>query len=819
MRVLILLGLLSFLFAPTHSFIQIKNIFPMQSKKTSSFLRKAFSTLRATTSVSPLTERMKDLREQLAQDEDAQMMLAALRGTNRNDDDFAVDGIQMRLVDVRQGSDSLPKEYNAEKLDAYFDARPGAVATRFFQLLSCSSGFLGSLIWDALNGKIKENEVKRASELRDTIASLGPFFIKLGQALSIRPDILSPKAMVELQRLCDKVPSFDTRIAMALAEEEYGRPVEEIFSELTPEPVAAASLGQVYKGTLKDTGDVVALKVQRPMVLETVSLDLYLMRKIGFQMRKIKFLAERTDLVSILDEFAARFFEELDYRLECENGIKIREDMKGIANIVVPMNYPEWTTRKVFVTEWIEGEKLSQSTADDVQDLVNVGVVAYLTQLLDTGFFHADPHPGNLIRTPEGKLCLLDFGLMTQITEDQKYGMIEAISHLVHRDYESIGSDFVKLDFIPRDVDIRPILPALANVFDAALAGGGAKAINFQALAADLAQITFEYPFRIPPYFALIIRAIGVLEGIALVGNKDFAIVDEAYPYISRRLLTDSSPRLKAALQYMVYGQTGVFDVERMLDLLQALEAFNNLKETGNKNVLNNGENSVNFNIEDDETFDFDTTSSSSSLALSSSASDLRTREALKFFFSDDGKVAREFLLEEVTKSVDTLSRNALWQIAEITNIPIKSLPGSSLLRAVLPEITAADKVVIENAKRLLTFFSMSRDETSSLSVNQAQLVNNNMNVLFNPASLLMPGNMANNRRKLSEAFLMNAAASASGDAPSTLGLSVDRVQELRSVLQEFGPSLSDFSLQVISRLTDRIIARLLKYSSNTVFN
>ena len=136
-----------------------------------------------------------------------------------------------------------------------------------------------------------------------------------------------------------------------------------------------------------------------------------------------------------------------------------------------------------------------------------------------------------------------------------------------------------------------------------------------------------------------------------------------------------------------------------------------------------------------------------------------------------------------------------------------------------LPEITAADKVVIENAKRLLTFFSMSRDETSSLSVNQAQLVNNNMNVLFNPASLLMPGNMANNRRKLSEAFLMNAAASASGDAPSTLGLSVDRVQELRSVLQEFGPSLSDFSLQVISRLTDRIIARLLKYSSNTVFN
>ncbi len=421
-----------------------------------------------------------------------------------------------------------------------------------------------------------------------------------------------------------------------------------------------------------------------------------------------------------------------------------------------------------------------------------------------------------MIRTPDGKLCLLDFGLMTQITEDQKYGMIEAISHLVHRDYESIGSDFVKLDFIPRDVDIRPILPALANVFDAALAGGGAKSINFQALAADLAQITFEYPFRIPPYFALIIRAIGVLEGIALVGNKDFAIVDEAYPYISRRLLTDSSPRLKAALQYMVYGQTGVFDVERMLDLLQALESFNNLKETGNKNTINS-ESSGNFNIKDDEAFDFDASSLASS--LSSPTSDLRTREALKFFFSEDGQVAREFLLEEVTKSVDTLSRNALWQLAEITNIPIKSFPGSSLLRAVLPEITAADKVVIQNARRLLTFFSMTRSDASSSSISQAQLANNNMNALFNPASLLMPGNMAKNRRKLSEVFLMNTASVAPGEAASTLGISADRVQELRSVLREFGPSLSDFSLLVAARLIDRVVARLMKYTSNTIFN
>ena len=125
-------------------------------------------------------------------------------------------------------------------------------------------------------------------------------------------------------------------------------------------------------------------------------------------------------------------------------------------------------------------------------------------------------------------------GLVTKLTDDQKYGMIEAIAHLIHRDYDAIVKDFVKLGFIPEGVNLDPILPVLAKVFDQALEGGGAKNINFQELAADLAQITFDYPFRIPPYFALIIRAIGVLEGIALVGDPEFAIVDEAYPYIAQ---------------------------------------------------------------------------------------------------------------------------------------------------------------------------------------------------------------------------------------------------------------------------------------------
>ena len=163
---------------------------------------------------------------------------------------------------------------------------------------------------------------------------------------------------------------------------------------------------------------------------------------------------------------------------------------------------------------------------------------------------------------------------MTDIDDNIKFGMIEAIAHLIHRDYEAIVEDFVTLDFIPEGVDLKPILPPLSRVFDTALEGGGAKNINFQEVAADLAQITFDYPFRIPPYFALIIRAIGVLEGIALVGNPDFALVDEAYPYISKRLLTDDSPRLRESPRYMVYGKGQVFDADRLIDVLEAFETF-----------------------------------------------------------------------------------------------------------------------------------------------------------------------------------------------------------------------------------------------------
>jgi len=491
----------------------------------------------------------------------------------------------------------------------------------------------------------------------------------------------------------------------------------------------------------------VAVKVQRPGVLETVTVDLYIIRRLGVFLRNFPEITARADVVGLLDEWAARFFEELDYVREGNNATRFAEQIReDLPQVVVPKTYEEFTSRRVLTTQWLEGEKLSQSQADDVGKLVNVGVICYLKQLLDTGFFHADPHPGNLIRTPDGRLAILDFGLMTEIDDNIKYGMIEAISHLVHRDYESIVKDFVTLDFIPPNTDLTPILPVLAKVFDQALEGGGAKNINFQDLAADLAQITFDYPFRIPPYFALIIRAIGVLEGIALVGDPDFALVDEAFPYISKRLLTDDSPRLREALRYMVYGKSSTFDADRLIDLLEAFETFSDNSKSARGSldlpqsvvdVSPSGSNANRTNFPFPFPFPFpggfpvptgnggDLITAGAGLltaplvamnsfsigGVDSTNEDLRTSEALKFILAPEGSFFRDFLMEEAVKSVDALSRNQVRELVVLLGledvlIPIVVPGASRRLMPLAPTLEEDDAQVVANLAKVVNFLS-----------------------------------------------------------------------------------------------------------------
>ncbi|CAH1436322.1 unnamed protein product [Lactuca virosa] len=303
--------------------------------------------------------------------------------------------------------------------------------------------------------------------------------------------------------------------------------------------------------------------------------------------------------------------------------------------------------------------------------------------------------------------------------------MIEAIAHLIHRDYDAIVKDFVKLGFIPEGVNLDPILPVLAKVFDQALEGGGAKNINFQELASDLAQITFDYPFRIPPYFALIIRAIGVLEGIALVGDPEFAIVDEAYPYIAQRLLTDESPRLRSALRYTVYGKAGVFDAERFIDVMQAFESFITAAKSGGGEDLNGDMAELGL-LQNQTNFTFPRFQS----AASQEQQPIQTRAALAFLLSDKGNFFREFLLDEIVKGIDAVTREQLVQVMSVLGLqnptPIFSMvPTFVNIRptGLIPYITEEDKIILNNVQKIIEFLTSSdsrpRSSDQGLDVNR----------------------------------------------------------------------------------------------------
>lgn len=536
------------------------------------------------------------------------------------------------------GGNSLPLRYDPEVVNKYFGNRPLDVASRVLEVALECSYLAANLAIDIASDTVKENEKRRAAEFVELITRLGPTTIKIGQALSIRPDILPVAYLEELQKLQDRVPPFSNELAKQLIEEGLGRPVEEVLSEISSEPVAAASLGQVYKGILRDTGEVVAVKVQRPGVLEGISRDLFLLRNASQALQSLPFV--ESNLVALLDNWAFRFFDELDYVQEGKNAEQFAENMKSLKNIVVPRVFLQHTSRKILITQWIEGEKLSESSEEDLLLLVNTALNCYLVQLLESGFLHADPHPGNLLRTTDGCLCVLDYGLMTEVTQEQRYTFVEYMSHLVNADYGKVADDLVRLGFVPPElvdpVKTAEVVPQLSRVFAQLTQGGGTRKVNVQQVTEDLAKISEDYVFVIPPYFALILKAFAVLEGIGLKADPDYAIINDCYPYLSKRLITDDSPRTRAALKYFLYGESDRLEVKRVEDIMNGFATFQKLT-------------SAPAGTDKSQTVP--------------SPIDPAAKELISLLFAPQGSFLQELLLRELVLAVDALSRETLAEL------------------------------------------------------------------------------------------------------------------------------------------------------------
>jgi predicted unusual protein kinase regulating ubiquinone biosynthesis (AarF/ABC1/UbiB family) len=430
------------------------------------------------------------------------------------------------------------------------------------------------LIWLLLRLRLSKNSStatlkKLAIESRQLVTRLGPAFIKIGQALSTRPDIVPPVFMDELAELQDQLPPFPNEIAFKFIRDALGASPLEVYAEISDNPIAAASLGQVYKGKLK-TGELVAIKVQRPDIAEGIALDMYILRGIGTWLKKtFKFI--HTDLAAILDEFASRIFEEMDYTFEGQNAEKFAEYYGQLEGIYVPKIYWQFTSKRVLTMEWIEGIKLTnvekvKEAGFDSRHIIEVGVQCSLRQLLDYGYFHADPHPGNLLVMGDGSLAYLDFGMMSQVSSEQRFGLIEAIVHLVNRDFVALSKDYIRLGFLTEDFDFAAIVPALSQVFNPP-EGQSLTEMNFKDMTDQLSQIMYDYPFQVPAYYALIIRSLVTLEGIAFSVDPKFKVLAVAYPYVANRLLNDSSPELRMALKDLLF-RDGKFRWNRLENLL-----------------------------------------------------------------------------------------------------------------------------------------------------------------------------------------------------------------------------------------------------------
>jgi predicted unusual protein kinase regulating ubiquinone biosynthesis (AarF/ABC1/UbiB family) len=347
--------------------------------------------------------------------------------------------------------DGLPLVYDKAAIEAYWSKERGALNQRWGQFVAKAVPFFTKVVTLLIrDGSVVEAEIPALSrQARLDLQDLGPTFIKAGQMMSVRPDVLPPATLTELEKLQDAVEPFDTVTAIAVIERELGGPLGQFFSSISETPVAAASLAQVYLATLLDGGTQVAIKVQRPDVLGTVSKDLYVLRRAAevFNGLVQRFAPQqRTDYVALLNEWAIGFYTELDFANEASNQIRLRNLLleKNITSVIVPRVYEELCTRRILVSEWIDGTKLSDCSVETIADVTPAAQEAFLTQLFDAGFFHADPHPGNLLvpRDPTAyggaKLALIDCGLMATIDEQDRDNMISAVIHLANKNYAAL---------------------------------------------------------------------------------------------------------------------------------------------------------------------------------------------------------------------------------------------------------------------------------------------------------------------------------------------------------------------------------------------
>ncbi len=385
-----------------------------------------------------------------------------------------------------------------------------------------------------------------AERVRLAIEELGPTFVKLGQVLSTRPDLIPPDLLAELNKLQDEVPPAPWEAARAVLEDAYGRPPEEVFAHIETTPLGSASLAQVYAATLHDGSEVV-VKVQRPSVRHTIDIDLEILRDLARLAQERTALGEIYDLVEIVDEFAFTLRGELDYIREARNAERLRRNMAPLGVVYIPRVYWEYTCERVIVLERIRGVKI-----DDVEGLRKAGLDPHkvilnaaemiVKQALVDGFFHADPHPGNFYVLEDNVIGVMDFGIVGYLSEQVREDLIRLFIVSVLMDVEGIVDQLLRMSVVHQTVDRarlrRDIERLLVRYYGLPL-----KYIRARDVINDLLPVVYRHHLGLPPDLWLLGKTLMMWEGLTYILYPEFDFFAVADPYVRQFLRQSRAPR------------------------------------------------------------------------------------------------------------------------------------------------------------------------------------------------------------------------------------------------------------------------------------
>ncbi len=445
--------------------------------------------------------------------------------------------------------------------------------------------------WSYSGGITEEKKkLRRRSQavwIRDTLLDLGPTFIKVGQLFSTRADLFPTEYVEELSKLQDRVPAFSYEQAKAIIEQDFGKPIQTLFRSFDPIPLAAASLGQVHRAQLH-SGEEVVVKVQRPGLLKLFKIDLAILKGITRYFQNHPEWGRGRDWLGIYDECCKILYEEVDYLNEGRNADTFRRNFRQENWVYVPRVYWRYASPRVLTLEYLPGIKIShyealEAAGLDRKALAQMGAKAYLHQLLNDGFFHADPHPGNIAVSADGSLIFYDFGMMGQVSILTREKLLEVFFGVAQKDGDRVVASLVELGALAKSDDMGPVRRSVQFMLDNFMD----KPFENQSVSAisdDLYEIAYGQPFRFPATFTFVMRAFSTLEGVGKGLDPDFNFMEVAKPF-AMQIMANGNPSSDANSILSEFGRQAAQVSSTALGLPRRIEDTLDKLERGDVRV------------------------------------------------------------------------------------------------------------------------------------------------------------------------------------------------------------------------------------------